>query len=326
MRNYHNSIPTFGKYHQLLNERVTPEISKINELHFNSFSRSCLISSGFMSVIRFVFDETLYIKLYYYDEMLPESKRDIELFASSFYLHGDYSLKYNKCNIIRIPLKVRLDSESIFNSQNISELESLLQLQLTENSWVGVDFAGVEGGLTLGCKYDEYKYSFAKRKILNEYNVKSLTSKVGNYSNFFSEVGDSVFSDIINDRDGVKISISANKFIFSWKGGEFENQVYNSMKFSWKGVNFKLTSVEYFGKRSNTISVIVEYFNKKYQFGYGRSSVGAGSFGEFPIISVGGARLHFQFGKNCISVSEVKSRQNEEFERAIQKGSFQIII
>jgi hypothetical protein len=82
LRNYHNAIPTFGEFATLLNEKVRPEVANMNDWHLEYFFKKCLIQSGFISIIRFNYDDTLYLKLYYFNNKVKDNVREMEEFVS----------------------------------------------------------------------------------------------------------------------------------------------------------------------------------------------------------------------------------------------------
>ena len=79
-------------------------------------------------------------------------------------------------------------------------------------------------------------------------------------------------------------------------------------------------------QRSNTIRAIVEYHNKSFNFGVGQSSVGAGAIGEQPNIVIGNNKLKFQFGKNCIFITELINNKQLELIENKKESNFQLII
>lgn len=324
MRNYHNSIPRFGKFASLLNEKVRPEVATLNDWHFNNFFKRCLIHSGFVSIIRYNYDEILYLKLYYFTNKVKDNKREIEKFVSSYYMHEKDQLKYTKCNLIRIPLKIQIDDEVIQLQKDISSLELLLQLQLTEESWVGVDYTGTSGGLTIGVNHDYNTHLQRKKLLVEGYMHPNYEEKNKKWVDIKDINTPTVWTKIRRKFDGLNINVSPDKIVLSWESVPIDVQVSHTIQFKWYGIQIKLTVLEYYGLRSNTIRAVVEYFHKVYQFGVGRSSVGAGSMGEKPNIVVGNNELEFQFGKNCISISDIVIDQSIELKEKKTVSNFQI--
>lgn len=324
MRNYHNSIPRFGKFASLLNEKVRPEIATLNDWHFNNFFKRCLINSGFVSIIRYNYDEILYLKLYYFTNKVKDNKREIEKFVSSYYMHEKDQLNYTKCNLIRIPLKIQIDDKEIQMQKDISSLELLLQLQLTEESWVGLDYTGTSGGLTIGVNHD-YSTHLQRKKILVEGCMHpNYEEKIKKWVDIKDNSAPTVWTKIRRKFDGLNINISPDKIVLSWDSVPLDIQVSHTIQFIWNGIQIKLTVMEYYGQRSNTMRAVVEYFNKVYQYGVGRSSVGSGFMGEKPNIVFGNNKLEFQFGKNCISISDIIIDQSLELKEKKNVSNFQI--
>jgi hypothetical protein len=326
MRNFHSSIPTFGKFAALLNEKVRPEVATMNEWHFKNFFKKCLIQSGFISIIRYNYDNTLYLKLYFFDNKVRDNRREMEMFVTSYYLHEKYELKYEQCNIISIPIKIQVDDEIIQKQNDIPSLESLLQLQLNEESWISVDYTGTSGGLTIGVN-PEYQTHKHRKSLLEEGYIKpDYVEKINKWLERKDTTKTSVRTRIKRESDGLNVSISTDKIVLSWSSVPLEVQVSYSIQFIWKGIHIKLTVLEYYGQRSNTIRAIVKYLEKTYNFGFGRSSVGAGSMGEHPNIVVGNNKLKFEFGKNCMSISELINDQRLELMEDKKESSFELVL
>ena len=140
--------PTFGYYRNLVNEKAPNEFSEMNEWFFTEFSKISLIKFGFVSFIRYLHEDTLYLKLYYLYDTIRDSKREIDDFVCTFYAHEKFELKYSKCNILHIQLKGTFSAKSIENQTTIKALESLLQSRLNDESWVGVFRSGTMGAYT----------------------------------------------------------------------------------------------------------------------------------------------------------------------------------
>lgn len=140
--------PTFGYYRSLVNEKAPDEFSEMNDWFFIEFSKVSLIKFGFVSVIRYLHDDVLYLKLYYLSDTIRDSKREIDDFVCAFYAHEKFNLKYSKCNILKIPLEGTFSAKSIENQISIKALEFLLQSRLNDKSWIGVYPSGTMGSFT----------------------------------------------------------------------------------------------------------------------------------------------------------------------------------
>lgn len=323
MRNYHNSIPTFGKFKNLLNEKVKQEFAIINDWHFDNFFKYCLIQCGFIGVIRYLYDNTLYLKLYYFDSVVRDNKREMETFVSSYFLHEKHALSYSACNIIRIPLKFQMDGEAIQAQKNMQSLESLLQLQLNEDSWISVAPTGTSGGLTISANPDKLVHEQRKKLLVDGFfnsnpGQEILVSSKTNPPSFWNKIS--------RESDGVKINLSANKIVLSWNSVPLETRAIHSIKIKWCGVLLSITVNEYYAQRSNTIQAVVEYLNQSFSFGVGRCSLGAGCFGQPPNISIGNKALKFQFGKNCFSITEVIIGSVQELVEVKNESAFELVL
>lgn len=323
MRNYHSSIPSFGKFKNLLNEKVKQEFAIINDWHFDNFFKYCLIQCGFIGVIRYLYDNTLYLKLYYFESMVRDNKREMETFVTSYFLHENHQSQYSACNIIRIPLNFKLDAEAIQAQKNMQALESLLQLQLKEDSWISVDPTGTSGGLTIGANPDKLIHEQRKKLLVGGFfnstpKQELVVSSKNNPPCFWNK--------ITRESDGVKINLSANKIVLSWNSVPLETRAIHSIKIKWCGVLLSITVNEYYGQRSNTIRAVVEYLNQSFSFGVGRCSLGAGCFGQSPNISIGNKALKFQFGKNSFSMTEVIIGSVQELAEVKNESAFELVL
>lgn len=158
-------------FSDLINERPSDEVAELNELHFHGYFKDCLINHGFLSVVRIVNETTLFLKVYYFEKIVRENRREMEQFVSSFYLHETPQLQYHQCNLIMIPLKFEIDVEAIANQSTLASLESFLQFHLKPDSWVGIDTTGTTGGLTMGVNPDAITHQ-RRKDLLKEGFIK----------------------------------------------------------------------------------------------------------------------------------------------------------
>lgn len=147
-------IPTFGKYKSLITHDVSERVKQINDFTLKYFAKKSIINYGFFTVLRIIESETIYIKLYYYPERIGYSKREIEDFSAEFYRSEIKDLSYTHCNIIKIPLKTKVDSAEIHSCHSMNEMELIFLNTLTDDSYVGVSSSPpIEGGLTISRAY-----------------------------------------------------------------------------------------------------------------------------------------------------------------------------
>jgi hypothetical protein len=104
---------------------------------------------------------------------------------------------------------------------------------------------------------------------------------------------------ILLEKEGFNLSSRLNSFTLSWDSRPQTQLVYK-LKFSWKGVIFRLTAIGTYNLRSNTTIAILEFEEHFHRFGIGQSSIGAGSIGDKPDIIIGNHKLEVSFGKNHI--------------------------
>jgi hypothetical protein len=320
----YNSKPTYGKFSDLINEQPSVEVAELNELHFQSYFKDCLISHGFLSIVRSVNETTLFLKVYYFEKVVRENRREMEQFVSSFYLHESPQLQYQQCNLIMIPLKFEIDVEAITNQSTVASLESFLQFHLNPESWVGIDTTGSTGSLTMGANPDALTHQ-RRKKLLNEGFMKpDYEEKVQQWMSSNKYVKTQPIK-IQRESDGLNLTLTQDKIILSWECVPLEVTVSYSIIFNWKGVRINLMVMEYYGQRSNTIKAKVQYLGNSYSFGVGRSSVGAGAMGEKPNIAIGNNKLKFEFGKRCMSISETVIDESLEL-MGDRESNFQLII
>ncbi|MFN8244925.1 MAG: hypothetical protein U0T56_00885 [Ferruginibacter sp.] len=136
---YEPSYPTVGKYMGLLTCPVSDWIRNINDRCLDLFGRESLTWYGFLTVVRKLTNETLYIKLYYVESKIGRSKREIEDFASAFYHAELPNLNYTSCNIMNIPLKMGADPGLIWLCNSMEELETGILSGMDKNSWIGIN-------------------------------------------------------------------------------------------------------------------------------------------------------------------------------------------
>jgi hypothetical protein len=327
MKDYFNSsVPTFGKFSSLLNEQVSTDVNAMNEWHFQNFFKRCLIDNGFISILRHINDGTLYIKLYYYEKKIKNNKREIEQFVASYYRHEKYELNYKDCNIIRIPLKTQLDKNAIQQQNDIQSLERFLQQQLNDNSWVGIDFSGTKGGLTM-CSSSDYSIHQRHKKLLDEgYLDEDYESRVSAWLEEKKIQKRPVRTRIKRQSDGLRISVSPDEIVISWDNALKGMGVSYTIEFYWKGIHVKLTASEYNGTKSRTIQAMVECLDQTYTFGIGQCSLGAGYTGSRPRISSGNNKLVFDIGLNCVSFSDIVINQTLELMEEKRESNFQLIL
>lgn len=319
-----NSIPTFGMFSDLINERPSDEVAELNELHFQAYFKDCLLNHGFLSVVRSVNETTLFLKVYYFEKIVRENKREMEQFVSSYYLHETPQLKYHQCNLIMIPLKFEIDVQAVANQSNLNAMESFLQLQLKPDSWVGIDTTGTTGGLTMGVNPDALTHQRRKDLLKEGYMKPNYEEKVQQWLSSNKDVKAQPIK-IQRESDGLNMTLTQDKIILSWDSVPLDSQVSYSIIFNWKGERICLTVMEYYGQRSNTIKALVQYMGKQYSFGVGRSSVGAGAMGEKPNISIGNNKLKFEFGKRCMSIYDIVLDETQLMMEE-RESNFQLIV
>lgn len=306
---YHPSLQTFGKHKSLINEKTTAAYDQINDWFFEHFHKTSLIQFGFMSVIRYLDADILYLKLYYIKEISIESKKKIEDFVCAFYANEKFELKYSRCNIIMIPIEKKMEEADFEKQKSIGNIEALLQLQLKEDSWVGVDKSGTEGAYTNSYPnkskpiYNSWKQLLFEGFLEPGYIIKN-EPEISNKSEGAPEI-----TEIQLANSNFKLSVGANCFSISWEQG-FRVESRYTIPFKWRGHVFNLTAVGTALLKSYTAVAELECFGKEYRFGVGMSSIGGGRIGSFPDFRGGNYRLEFSFGKYYINVVEHKINPN----------------
>jgi hypothetical protein len=127
----------YVRHKKLLTRRVSEKVKLINDFTMNYFAKKSITKYGFFTSLRKIEKETIYIKLYYYPETIRNSNSEIQDFASEFYRSEINDMSYKHCNIIRIPLKIRVNSVEINSCQSMSEMELIFLNTLTNDSWIG---------------------------------------------------------------------------------------------------------------------------------------------------------------------------------------------
>jgi len=145
---------SYGRYKNLLTKSGSKKVKQINDFTMDYFAKKSIIKYGFFSSLGKIEKEKIYIKLYYYPDIIRNSNREIQDFSSEFYRSEINGMSYTHCNIIRIPLNIKVNSVKINSCQSMSEMELIFLNTLTNDSWVGVSSETPhEGTLTIGRAY-----------------------------------------------------------------------------------------------------------------------------------------------------------------------------
>jgi len=129
---------SYGTHKNLLTKSSSKKVKQINDFTLDYFAKKSIIKYGFFTSLRKIEKEKIYIKLYYYPDKIRNSSREIRDFSSEFYRSEINGMSYRDCNIILIPLKIKVNSVEINSCQSMSEMELVFLNTLTNDSWVGV--------------------------------------------------------------------------------------------------------------------------------------------------------------------------------------------
>jgi hypothetical protein len=291
--------PNFKLYQHLINQQIPANYSKLNDFFFEHFFKDCFLKFGFLSIIRDIHENTLFLKVYYSVNKLCISEQKIDEFLSAFYKYEHPGLYYNHCNIIKIPIYFELNANFIVNISDINKLESLLQidLQIKSDSWVGIDFTETKGSYT-NYKPLQNKYIYQKLKQvlfdnqINQWPVNEIRTPSLNESLYY--LGNNNLA-VNSDSTGFKIS---------WKI-QYGEETFHTIRFWWRDVLFKLVASGKYDRRSTATVAVLEFYNHQYLFGFGRASFSGGYIGTIPEIIIGNYQMKFNFGKNYIKVFQV---------------------
>lgn len=317
------TFPTFGKFKSLLTEKYSDQILSLNQHFYEYFFKSCLTENGFISFIRYKNETTLYLKLYYFENTVRDDIREVENFINSFYFHEHSNLKYQSSNIIRVPIKCKTNLEFFRNKTDVKDVESVLLQLITDNSWIGVDFSGTQGGLTIGMNNNVADHLLR----MNKYRTK--THYVSDNRNDFHQnaklTSESAITIGKEQPSEMRINLTNNQIVIGWDKSSNESEIIKDIRFIWMDIIFNLTVNEFYGVRSNTIKARLSYLGNEYEFGVGRCSLGAGSFGCKPNIIIKNKTLKFIFGKHCISIKSELISKSEAIPDKNQLMSFSIL-
>ncbi|MEJ7611102.1 MAG: hypothetical protein WKF88_07985 [Ferruginibacter sp.] len=148
--NHYQGVPTLGQFRSLIDQPVTERVRSINDLTLEHFAKKSILRFGFFSVLRFIEQDRIYIKFYFFNARIRSSKREIEDFVAVYYAAEISELKYKSCNILRIPLKEKLNDEAVHSCETMYELEQLVLATLNDDSCVDVSSTNSnEGGLNV---------------------------------------------------------------------------------------------------------------------------------------------------------------------------------
>jgi hypothetical protein len=247
--------PTFGYYKNLINKQAPVEFSEMNDWFFTELSKMHLIKFGFVSVIRYLDEDTLYLKLYYLIEVTREHKENIDWFVCSFYAQEKFKLQYSQCNILDIPLDQSISAEAIQNATNINELETLLQTQLREDSLIGVS----DGK----CAYTN------SNPHKTDFNL------------WYTYVYQPYVESLKPKRD-LEFQIIGNELILTW--GYDRNGYQSSITFEWRNILIKMIVSVNVMPMSREDIFTMNVNGESSRFGWGRRAGGQGSIGTKPSI------------------------------------------
>lgn len=109
----------------------------------------------------------------------------------------------------------------------------------------------------------------------------------------------------------LRVRLTNDQIILGWDKSSDESEIVKTVNFRWMDILFRLTLTEHFGIRSSTIKADLFYLDKEYSFGIGQCSLGAGSFGNKPNITLNNEALKFVFGKHCLVIKSELSNKDE---------------
>lgn len=305
-----NRLPSFKMYQHLLNE--DSEFPHLNQFHFSNFSKDCLIKCGFISMIRSLQNDTLYLKLYYYPEKIRNHKREIENFVSSFYLHEPNPLNYKSCNLILIPIHSHFDIQELNQHIDIISSEKFLQSLLNENSWLGMNMDGTEGSLTVYSFDDKESHELHKQMLMDGFLEDDYEERL--------------MKESLKATTGIRIRFEKFKMALVWDEISKGDNKKVTLHFKWKDHVFKLTCKAYYGERHRSNRIELEHLNKTYEFGVGIGTIGMGYSGKRPEINIGDYELKFDIGFDWVRICEISNFGDESKSSNDTNSVFQIVL
>jgi len=140
-----SSYPTLKKYRYLIVHPSTKEVDEINDHSFHQYVRKWAYYHSFLPVLSKIQKDRIIIKLFYYENLRCDL-RQIDEFCATFYREVFPNLIYSKANFIHVPLKNKIEVNSILKCNSMKELESLYIDSLSDHNYVS-------GGTTYGVSH-----------------------------------------------------------------------------------------------------------------------------------------------------------------------------
>lgn len=100
---------------------------------------------------------------------------------------------------------------------------------------------------------------------------------------------------------------SGDELILSW---DIEGTYSSSITLQWFDLLMHVKLEKEFLFKSESFKVFIHFNNTTYFFGYGRSTVGAGTFGKIPRLELGEYYLTFKFQTNGVVFTNNSSEGN----------------
>jgi hypothetical protein len=146
METFHEFITRTGapsmltRKHFIL-EPATDNVRKINQTVFEKYAKYWAIHYQFFPVMRYVKDDTLYIK-FYYSERRKNELRELTDLVNAFYQNFIGLTNYNNINCLTIPFSQQIPKAQLVACSSMAELEKTHLGTLDESSWIGCDRFG----------------------------------------------------------------------------------------------------------------------------------------------------------------------------------------
>ncbi len=93
--NDYQGVPTLGQFRSLILQPISEQVRTINDLTLKRFAKKSILRFGFFTVMRFIEEDMICIKFYFFKDRIGSSKREIEDFVSLYYAAEFSDLKYS---------------------------------------------------------------------------------------------------------------------------------------------------------------------------------------------------------------------------------------
>lgn len=190
---------------------TTQQVKEINEFTFKQYAKKWAYVNSFFPVLRLIENDKIFIKIYY-DVELRDDIRQLEEFSATFYRENIANLNYSECNVLRIRVENKINTEEILNCNSMEELELLYSKSFGDDEFFGVLPHAMVGSVNVHMKWVDREFKYWNKLLSEGY----LTDE---YEKKCKDLNEQIFKSTISQpTEEKKHSLSIH--IFHKTGGE----------------------------------------------------------------------------------------------------------